>query len=226
MGGHHIGSHGWSHRPFTTLTNAEIVAEIKYSEAAIYSAAKVVPRYFRPPLGDIDDRVRGILWALGYRVVLASTNPVRDLTDATGASISPIISGWGINKPGFIGLEQDIDSLPKLDVAVNMLNWLTQSSSKLKLQSITDCLSVTPYVAYSDTPSPTTHTAKRTKSTSALMPTASTPPVKSPAPTGSGVTQAIEHDHVYSDAQGSRHYYVETMAAGAAALVTYLMLAM
>ncbi|RKO92976.1 hypothetical protein BDK51DRAFT_13140, partial [Blyttiomyces helicus] len=61
MGGHEIGVHTWTHHPMTSLTNQQIVAEIKYTEAQIYNATGVVPNLFRPPYGDIDDRVRAII---------------------------------------------------------------------------------------------------------------------------------------------------------------------
>jgi hypothetical protein len=58
---HHVGHHSWSHHPFTTLTNAQIVAEMMYTAAIIYNNTGLNPRYFRPPYGDIDDRVRAIV---------------------------------------------------------------------------------------------------------------------------------------------------------------------
>ncbi|KAJ1558740.1 chitin deacetylase, partial [Nowakowskiella sp. JEL0078] len=42
-GGHQVGSHTWSHRPLTSLTNEQIVAEIKYTEAAIFREIGKVP---------------------------------------------------------------------------------------------------------------------------------------------------------------------------------------
>ena len=50
--GHHLGSHTWTHHPLTSLTNAQIVAEIKYTEAKIYQITGLVTSYFRPPYGN------------------------------------------------------------------------------------------------------------------------------------------------------------------------------
>ena len=55
-GGHQLGSHTWSHHPLTSLSNAQIVAELKYTEAIIYQQTGMITNYFRPPYGDVDDR--------------------------------------------------------------------------------------------------------------------------------------------------------------------------
>ncbi|KAG0285744.1 chitin deacetylase [Linnemannia gamsii] len=64
--GHHIAVHTWSHNPSTSLTNEQFVAEVKYTEMAIKELCGFTPTYFRPPYGDIDDRIRSLLWAMGY----------------------------------------------------------------------------------------------------------------------------------------------------------------
>ncbi|KAF9543876.1 chitin deacetylase [Mortierella hygrophila] len=68
--GHQIAVHTWSHNPSTSLTNEQFIAEIKYTEMAIKELCGFTPRYFRPPYGDIDDRIRGLLWAMGYTSVI------------------------------------------------------------------------------------------------------------------------------------------------------------
>ncbi|KAF9433297.1 chitin deacetylase [Entomortierella beljakovae] len=67
--GHHLASHTWSHHALTTLTNEQIVAEIKWTEKAIEDATGHRIRYMRPPYGDVDNRVRHVLRKLGYIVV-------------------------------------------------------------------------------------------------------------------------------------------------------------
>ncbi|KAJ3128444.1 chitin deacetylase, partial [Irineochytrium annulatum] len=68
--GHQIGLHTWTH-PFTsTKTTDEIVAETIYTAMAVYSVIGQVPRYWRPPKADIDDRVRAIMSAFGLRIAM------------------------------------------------------------------------------------------------------------------------------------------------------------
>ena len=53
----------------TTLTNAEIVVEVQWTERAIEEVTGQKVRYFRPPNGDVDNRVRFVLKKLGYIIV-------------------------------------------------------------------------------------------------------------------------------------------------------------
>lgn len=59
----------WSHHALTTLSNEQIVAEMKWTEKAIEDATGYRVKYMRPPYGDIDNRVRFVLKKLGYIVV-------------------------------------------------------------------------------------------------------------------------------------------------------------
>ncbi|OBZ82634.1 Chitin deacetylase [Choanephora cucurbitarum] len=68
--GHEIAIHTWTHSYMTTLTNEQIVAELKWTELAIKEIIGVSPRLFRPPYGDIDNRVRDIGTALGFTSVI------------------------------------------------------------------------------------------------------------------------------------------------------------
>ncbi|KAI8602153.1 putative chitin deacetylase, partial [Dissophora ornata] len=67
--GHHVASHTWSHYPLTTLTNEQIVAELKWTEKAVMDITGLRMKYMRPPYGDIDNRVRAVVKKLGYTVV-------------------------------------------------------------------------------------------------------------------------------------------------------------
>jgi hypothetical protein len=67
--GHEICSHTWSHTALTTLTNEQIIAEIRWTEKIIREVTGVTPRYLRPPYGDVDDRVRAVVEAAGYRIL-------------------------------------------------------------------------------------------------------------------------------------------------------------
>ncbi|KAF9946101.1 chitin deacetylase [Mortierella alpina] len=64
--GHHLASHTWSHHSLVSLTNEQIVAEMKWTEKAIFEATGVKPKYMRPPYGDINNRVRFVLKKMGY----------------------------------------------------------------------------------------------------------------------------------------------------------------
>lgn len=46
--GHEIAMHTWSHSYMTTLTDEQLVAELKWNEQVIKEAIGVSPKYFRP----------------------------------------------------------------------------------------------------------------------------------------------------------------------------------
>jgi peptidoglycan/xylan/chitin deacetylase (PgdA/CDA1 family) len=112
--GHQVGVHTWSHTPLTTQTTEEIIAETKWTEMAIKEATGLTPKWFRPPQGDFDDRVRGILTQLGYKIAIwdrdtfdwqSNSDPNYDLNWITGN-----FSLWVQNTTsptGFVSLEHD-----------------------------------------------------------------------------------------------------------------------
>jgi hypothetical protein len=112
--GHQIGVHTWSHTPLTSQTTEEIIAETKWTEMAIKEAVNLTPKWFRPPQGDFDDRVRGILTQLGYKVAIwdrdtfdwqSNSDPTWDLNWIPGN-----FSLWVQNTTsptGFASLEHD-----------------------------------------------------------------------------------------------------------------------
>lgn len=68
--GHDICVHTWSHRVMTSLTDEQVFAELYYTAKAIKTVTGVTPRCWRPPFGDVDDRVRAIAASLGLRNML------------------------------------------------------------------------------------------------------------------------------------------------------------
>ncbi|KAI8979038.1 hypothetical protein BDB01DRAFT_725755 [Pilobolus umbonatus] len=68
--GHQICVHTWSHQPLTSQTNIQVVAEFYWSLRAIKEATGVTPKCWRPPQGDVDDRIRSIAYQMGMRNIL------------------------------------------------------------------------------------------------------------------------------------------------------------
>lgn len=60
----------WSHAGMTSLTNEQIVAEIKWAEQIVFDVTGLKTKYWRPPYGDVDNRVREIARQLGYVTVI------------------------------------------------------------------------------------------------------------------------------------------------------------
>lgn len=68
--GHLLGSHTWSHKFLPSLSNEEIIAQFQWSIWAMNATGNHIPKYYRPPYGGIDDRVRAIARMFGMQAVV------------------------------------------------------------------------------------------------------------------------------------------------------------
>lgn len=59
--GHEVGEHSWTHRDFTTLSEANIRSETAQCDAAIQKVTQWTPQLFRPPYGAHNDFVDQVL---------------------------------------------------------------------------------------------------------------------------------------------------------------------
>ncbi|KAJ3872210.1 carbohydrate esterase family 4 protein [Lentinula edodes] len=72
--GHEICAHTWSHPYMTTFSSEAAFAELWYSVRLLMQMIKlavgVTPTCWRPPYGDVDDRIRSIAHALGLQTIM------------------------------------------------------------------------------------------------------------------------------------------------------------
>ncbi|KAJ3208322.1 chitin deacetylase [Dinochytrium kinnereticum] len=68
--GHQIALHSWTHSRSTSLSTETLISEIIFSAKAVFEVIGKVPRYYRNPYGDIDDRTRNLMVAIGMRTAL------------------------------------------------------------------------------------------------------------------------------------------------------------
>ena len=54
--GDHLAVHTWSHPHLTTYSNEQIVGELGWTIQIIYDVSSHIPRYYRPPYGDVGKR--------------------------------------------------------------------------------------------------------------------------------------------------------------------------
>ncbi|KAF9924138.1 chitin deacetylase [Linnemannia zychae] len=146
--GHHLASHTWSHHALTTLTNEQIVAEIKWTEKAILEAAGLRVRYMRPPYGDIDNRVRFVLKKLGYAIVdwggdTFDSNDWKTPEVSKSSVVSHLEKSIATyahspnNTSGFISLEHDLTD-ETVAVAKSLIAYGKQHN--LQIMSVAECL--------------------------------------------------------------------------------------
>ncbi|KAH7907725.1 hypothetical protein BJ138DRAFT_1159419 [Hygrophoropsis aurantiaca] len=86
--GHEVCAHTWSHRYMTALTNEQAFAEFYYTLEAIKLVIGVTPTCWRPPYGDVDDRIRAFAKAFGLRTIVwqYDSNDWREGTDGYTAA--------------------------------------------------------------------------------------------------------------------------------------------
>ncbi|KAI8981592.1 hypothetical protein BDF20DRAFT_986641 [Mycotypha africana] len=133
--GHHIASHTYSHPHLMSLSNEDIVHEIKATEEVIMAATGIRPTYIRPPYGEADTRVKAIFKKLGYKTLMWNVDPtdynvhmLHDGASRIQKSIEKIANGGdsGLNAhkdPGYISLQHDLykTSINQVDEIINFL---------------------------------------------------------------------------------------------------------
>ncbi|TPX38017.1 hypothetical protein SmJEL517_g00396 [Synchytrium microbalum] len=141
----HIAHHSWSHHPMTSLTNTQIVAEIMYTQAMIYKVTGLTTRYFRPPYGDIDDRVRGIIAALGFKIIIWDS--AYDSTDADVAAtpenyekVMARIRSWFNVAKGFISLQHTISTFTSGTSVAALQEIIKMGGIKNQLMTVPQCI--------------------------------------------------------------------------------------
>ncbi|KZS96178.1 glycoside hydrolase/deacetylase [Sistotremastrum niveocremeum HHB9708] len=155
MDGHQLSVHTWSHTALTTQTNEAIIAEFGWTKKVIKDVTGVTPNTFRPPYGDIDDRVRAIARAMDLTPIIWTTSPSGNFTFDTNdfnipggtVSASQVLNNFEqimqtapqLNT-GFIVLEHDLFQ-QTVDLATGyILPQALAQQPPLTLQPIIECL--------------------------------------------------------------------------------------
>ena len=100
--GHHIGSHGLTHRSLPPLDTKDIDAEVRRADELLIGLLSQ-PKLFRPAFGRIDSRVRERLLDLGYRLVLWNVDSRDwDRSCRDEACIQNVILGIGKENPSIV----------------------------------------------------------------------------------------------------------------------------
>ncbi|KPV73601.1 carbohydrate esterase family 4 protein, partial [Rhodotorula graminis WP1] len=153
MLGHQLSVHTWAHPALTTLTNEEIVAELGWTMKVIKDVTGVTPNTFRPPYGDIDDRVRYIALQMGLRPIIWTTynNDVFDTRDwqiGGGVVTAPDVytrfdtflnQASSSLSSGFIVLAHDLYQ-QSVDLAVDYILPNVINAGRLQIKTIASCL--------------------------------------------------------------------------------------
>lgn len=116
--GHEICCHTWSHHYMTTLSSEDAFAELYYTNLAIKLITGYTPTCWRPPFGDVDDRIRAIATGLGMRTIVwkydtfdweAGTDNVTDAdVDSNYMNIINLAQNGTFNERGTIVLFHEL----------------------------------------------------------------------------------------------------------------------
>lgn len=114
-----IAVHTWTHPHMSTLSNLNVLAELGWSMEIIHnSTGGRLPRYWRPPYGDADNRVRAIAQEVfGLTAILWNQDTADwSLTVNGGTNLGAInasMTQWltGSKSPGLIILEHELSNL-------------------------------------------------------------------------------------------------------------------
>ncbi|PVG03568.1 glycoside hydrolase/deacetylase [Serendipita vermifera] len=113
--GDDIGVHTWTHRHMSLLSNEQLVADLGWTVKIIHdSTGGRVPRYWRPPYGDADNRVRAIAKHIFGLTTVIWNQDSQDWTMTSNRTTLPAIqaafTGWynGPRSPGLVILEHEI----------------------------------------------------------------------------------------------------------------------
>ncbi|KAI8333820.1 hypothetical protein BC941DRAFT_433070 [Chlamydoabsidia padenii] len=153
--GHVLCVHTWSHPAMTSQTNVQVVAEFYWTLRAIKEATGVTPKCWRPPYGDVDDRVRAIAWQMGMQTMVwdEDSNDWNMPGDGGGNLPWDTVNGYfedwvaarkngSDNQHGHIVLEHELNN-----ATVKMAEtWLPTLQQTFNVKSIHDCMGIThPY---------------------------------------------------------------------------------
>ncbi|KAI8353302.1 hypothetical protein EDC96DRAFT_466556 [Choanephora cucurbitarum] len=217
--GHQLCVHTWSHQPMTTLSNKEVVSELYWSLKAIKAATGVTPKCWRPPQGDVDDRVRSIAYQLGMRTILwdLDTNDW-DIPNADNGGNTPAktvdksFQTWinnyksGKDETGHIVLEHELNS-----ATVNMtMAWMPKIQEVFNVVPALACNGITqPYWEKNFVyPTKNIRQGSSTKTSTGAAPTGATP--TGATPTGTPVATCIPGSSGKSNGDGYNGYCCKT----------------
>ncbi|KAK9455921.1 hypothetical protein V1511DRAFT_510787 [Dipodascopsis uninucleata] len=122
--GHMLASHTYTHAYLPSLTNEQIAAEFQWSIWAMNATAGIVPRFYRPPFGGINNRVRAIAEKFGLSAVVweLDTNDwqiVESGYSRTASQVYSDVRSWKNRSLTGIILEHDL-ALQTVNVGIEV----------------------------------------------------------------------------------------------------------
>jgi peptidoglycan/xylan/chitin deacetylase (PgdA/CDA1 family) len=98
-----IGNHSWTHPDLTTMTRAQMLAELQQTQHTLRQLTGTAPTLFRPPYGETNTTLRTVEQKLGLTEIIWDV----DSEDWNGASTAQIVQAASTLQNGQIILMHD-----------------------------------------------------------------------------------------------------------------------
>ncbi|KAI9000987.1 hypothetical protein BD414DRAFT_473280 [Trametes punicea] len=152
-----IAVHTWTHPYMTTLSDLDVVGELGWTMQLIHnSTGGRLPKYWRPPYGDADNRVRAIAKEVFGLTTIVWNQDTEDWSigeagGTTRAKVDASLKQWisGPKSPGLIILEHELTN-NTVDAFIQAFPLIAQNG--WKIVSVTELDGGSPY---SNSPSST-----------------------------------------------------------------------
>lgn len=133
--GHEIGNHTMHHPHLRALSDQEVCTELGQAENVISSLTGAATRpYYRPPYGEMDNRVRALAAQIGYRTVYWTIDALDWQKTATPASITNIVMANisnGVIVLMHAGSKVESDTLDELMTKIEQMKYQMVSVTKV-----------------------------------------------------------------------------------------------
>jgi len=140
--GHQIASHTWSHLDLTVLTEDRIMEEMTLLDDSLKRIIGKVPKYMRPPYGNINEMMARVMTLLGYKMVLWNIDSNDWGVQGGVRNITELFDENPVGKSIILQhdtLEHSVESLTQL-----FIDFLKER--QLNIVTVAECLGDNPYI--------------------------------------------------------------------------------
>jgi peptidoglycan-N-acetylglucosamine deacetylase len=131
--GHEIGQHGQNHKVMTGLTEEELAKEFQLMEETLREELNFQSFLFRPPYGEIDQKVTEYASSRGYTTVIWSIDPHDWLNPGVDKIVSRVVKK--LHKGAIImfhtSSSQSVEALPLVIQSLKMKQYMICTVSEL-----------------------------------------------------------------------------------------------
>ncbi|KAG0170630.1 Carbohydrate esterase 4 protein [Apophysomyces sp. BC1034] len=141
--GHQIGSHTYSHAHLPQLTDDQIKLEMQKVEDLVEGVIGERPAFMRPPYGEVDDHVIGLLNGIGYMVVNWSVDTKDYETHNLADEMARVEEDTSDSSHGAITLAHDVFGQTAEELAPKMIQYFSKKG--FTFVTVAECYGASAY---------------------------------------------------------------------------------